>query len=107
MCVIGNAQYSDTLTAVDSFYSMRFVKDEAGQSYLIEYHFAETANGLTKDEPNRKENHAHFIANCTIIRMNYTKNKIIAQNIKAIYSLMDCAADNNKLWLDRIKKYVK
>ena len=90
----------------DSLTSQRHITDSSGQTYLIEYRYLDNIT-LPNADYESKGKHAHYIAICSITWYKGNKQKIIAKNIKAIYSPVSCASDCDKLWLERLKRYLK
>lgn len=94
----------DTLTAE------RFIEDSIGNSYEIEYRYVmDKHDGLliigdSLDGTIGKA-HRHYISIVNIIAYHGNKQKVIFSNIKAIYSPVECVADNRELWLKRLYEY--
>lgn len=106
-------KWSDTLTA------QRFISDSNGNSYMIEYRYIVNdapfdkiildKNGVVgdKDSLMHLASHTHYIALVNIIAFKGNHKKIIASNIKAIYSPTECSADNPELWRKKIYEILK
>jgi len=106
----------------DSLTASRFITDSIGNEYMVEYRYGSSDSlkskwgGMGQDAAYRPDtslwistshmySHMHYIALCSIIKFKGNKQQVIMSGIKAIYSPTDCSSDNEKLWLERLKKY--
>lgn len=96
----GSVDDSSSYLISDSLTAERHIKDSLGNWYMVEYRYGDLDIIIQHDS--LKFNHRHHIANCSIVSYKGNKTKIIADNIKAIYSPTNCEADNDKLWLKRL-----
>ncbi len=85
----------------DSLTSERFFEDSIGNSYLVEYKYADDDIAKATSDLD----HRHHISNCSIVKFQGNKQKTIFSNIKAIYSPVECVSDNRELWLKRLYWY--
>jgi len=88
----------DDIYLEDTLIADRVIEDSIGRTYQIEYRYVNHI-GFGKDE------HAHYISLVNIIQFKGNKQHTIASNIKAIYSPVECIADNRELWLKRLYEY--
>lgn len=93
----------------DSLTAERFFLDSTGGQYMVEYRYVEPevvlnllGNINTDSATAIAHQHQHYIAICSIVKYRGNKSQTILSNYKAIYSPVECAADNTKLWLKRL-----
>lgn len=89
----------------DTLTTSRFIEDSFGNGYVIEYHYANEGRmsiERRKDSSMYLTSHSHYISLVSIIAFRGNKTKIIASNIKSIYSPVECIADSRELWLKRL-----
>lgn len=107
--IVGQAKIGDKFDMnSDTLIASRFLSDSLGRTFEIEYRYVENKSDTIKGDSwhlnknSESSYHTHYIALVTIISFKGNKRKIIAENIKSIYSPVDCSADCPALWLKRL-----
>lgn len=102
----GNLTEHGIILLQDSLTAERFFLDSLGNQYMVNYLY-ERKEVLTLDHYDEKTrtDHNHYIAICSIVKWKGNKSQVVMSGYKAIYSPVECASDNGKLWLKRLYEY--